>query len=191
MEALKLYMVIIGCTPPGRFTEQHDVFFGIGASMKSLIPAMKAFWPEAKGKIHVDAWREVSNVEGHAITVIPNDGITEANHQHDLSLFFLNLGGYKEGEFEEYHYKMLAVAKDAAAAIKEAKKTTFYKHTGYKGAESHVDDKYGIDVDDIYLLKDILNQSYKQQYRLFISEEKEVNLPEDVLNIGYYKLDKL
>jgi hypothetical protein len=25
-------------------------------------------------------------------------------------LFFINLGGYKENEFEEYHYKMLAVA---------------------------------------------------------------------------------
>jgi len=191
MEMLKLYMVIIGCKPPGRFTEQHDVFFGIGTSMKSLIPAMKAFWPEAKGKIHVDAWREVTNINGHSITVIPNDGITEANHQHDLNLFFLNLGGYKQGEFEEYHYKMLSVARDSAAAIREAKKTAFYKHTGYKGAESHIDDKYGVDIDDVYPVADILDMTYKHQYRLFISEEQEKALPEDVLNIGYYRLDKL
>jgi hypothetical protein len=191
MEILKLYMAIIGCTPPGRFTEQHDVFFGIGTSMKSLVPAMKAFWPEARGKIHVDAWREVSNVDGHAITVVPKAGITEANSQHDLRLFFLNLGGYKQGEFEEYHYKMLSVSKDAAAAIKEAKGTAFYKHMGYKGAASHIDDKYGIDVDDIHLLDDILDIAYRQQYRLFISEEREEGLREDILNIGYYKLDKL
>jgi hypothetical protein len=25
-------------------------------------------------------------------------------------LFFINLGGYKENEFEEYHYKMITVA---------------------------------------------------------------------------------
>ena len=42
---LKLYMVMLGCTPKGRFTEQHDIFFGIGNSLKELIPNMKAFWP--------------------------------------------------------------------------------------------------------------------------------------------------
>lgn len=191
MDALKLFMVIIGCRPQGRFTEQHDVFFGIGTSMKALIPDMKAFWPEAKGKIHVDAWREVSNVNGHAISIIPNDGITESNHSQAYHLFFLNLGGYKPGEFEEYHYKMLAVAPDASLAVMEAKKTAFYKHTGFKGATSHIDDKYGIDVDDIHSVKDILEAGYKEKFHLFISEQMEPELPEDALNIGYFKLDKL
>lgn len=191
MESLKLFMVIIGCTPEGRFTEQHDVFFGIATSIKNLIPDMQAFWPEANGKIHVDAWREVTNVNGHAISVVPNDGITEANHSHALNLFFLNLGGYKANEFEEYHYKMLAVAKDSSIAIQESKKTAFYKHTGFKGAESHIDDKFGIDVDDLHSVKDILNKAYKQKFRLFISEQTESELKEDVLNIGYFPLNKL
>jgi hypothetical protein len=26
-DKLKLYMVMLGCTPEGRFTEQHDIFF--------------------------------------------------------------------------------------------------------------------------------------------------------------------
>ncbi|MFE3848846.1 DUF1543 domain-containing protein [Flavobacterium sp. LB3P45] len=26
---------------------------------------MKNFWPEAKGKIHIDAWREVATVENY------------------------------------------------------------------------------------------------------------------------------
>lgn len=26
---LKLYMIMPGCTPIGRFTEQHDIFFGL------------------------------------------------------------------------------------------------------------------------------------------------------------------
>lgn len=191
MEILKLYMVIIGCRPAGRFTEQHDVFFGIGSSMKHLIADMKAFWPEAKGKIHVDAWREVTNVNGHTITVVPSDGITEANQRHELNLFFLNLGGYKQGEFEEFHYKMLSVAKDVSVAIREAKETAFYKHAGFKGAASHIDDKYGVDVDDIHAVNDILDNAYKHQFRLFITEDKEAGLKEDILNIGYYRLDKL
>src|ERR1700744_5650103 len=191
MESLTLFMAVIGFRPNGRFTEQHDVFFGIAASMKALIPDMKAFWPEAKGNIHVDAWREVSNVNGHAISIIPNDGITESNRSHALNLYFLNLGGYKPGEFEEYHYKMLVVAKESAVAVQESKKTAFYKHAGFKGAASHIDDKFGIDVDDIHVVADILDVAYKQKFRLFITEQTEPGLKEDELNIGYFRLDKL
>ena len=72
---LKLYMVMIGCRPKGRFTEQHDIFFGIGNSLKELIPKMKAFWPEAKGKIHIDAWREVTVVDNCIIEVVPKSEI--------------------------------------------------------------------------------------------------------------------
>jgi hypothetical protein len=31
---------------------------------------MKAFWPEAKGKIHIDAWREITSVDNHSIEII-------------------------------------------------------------------------------------------------------------------------
>jgi hypothetical protein len=191
MEHLYLHMVIIGCTPKGRFTEQHDIFFGIGANMKDLIPQMIRFWPEAEGRIHIDAWRRVTNVNGHAITIVPANGITEANPEDGMKLFFLNLGGYKPGMFEEYHYKMLAVAPDAAGAIQESKQTAFYKHYGFEGATSHIDDKYGIDVDDMHVVKDILDPVYKLHYALSVSAEKENDLPEDELHIGYFKLDKL
>jgi hypothetical protein len=36
-------------------------------------------------------------------------------------LFFINLGGYKENEFEEYHYKMLAVANKLPWQLKNLK----------------------------------------------------------------------
>lgn len=191
MEHLYLYMAIIGCTPQGRFTEQHDVFFGIGSGMKDLIPQMVNSWPEAKGDIHIDAWRKITNVNGHAITIVPANGITETSPENRVKLFFLNLGGYKPGEFEEYHYKMLVAAPDAGEAIKKSKDTAFYKHYGFKGATSHIDDKYGIDVDDMHIVEDILDPVYKQHYALSLSAEKENDLPEDELHIGYFKLDKL
>ena len=191
MTAYKLFMVIIGCTPPGRFTEQHDVFFGIATSMRELVPEMIAFWPEAKGEIHVDAWRAVTNVDGYAISVLPADGITETAREKKNHLFFLNLGGYKEGVFEELHYKMLSVAAEPSAAIQQAKKTAFYKHTGFERAVSHIDDKYGVDVDDIYPVKDIIGPACKQLFSLFVSDEPEADLAPDVLHIGYFKLDKL
>lgn len=186
-DKLKLYMIMLGCTPQGRFTEQHDIFFGIGKSLQELIPQMKAFWPEAKGKIHIDAWREVTIVDNFSIEVVAKKAPLESAQDH---LFFINLGGYKENEFEEYHYKMLTIAENLSIASKNAKTTTFYKHCGFKGATSHIDDKYGIDVDDIYNVADILSQQYKENYSLKITKVNTF-FKEDSQHIGYLKLDKI
>jgi hypothetical protein len=186
-EKLKLFMVMLGCTPKGRLTEQHDIFFGIGNSLKNLIPQMKAFWPEAKGKIHIDAWREVCGVENFSIEIIAKDSALNSSSDN---LFFINLGGYKENEFEEYHYKILTVAESMGLASKKARKSTFYKHCGFKGAPSHIDDKYGIDVDDIYKVSDILPAPIKELYSLKITKS-EIDLKEDELHIGYLKLNKI
>jgi hypothetical protein len=180
----KLYMVILGATPKGRLTEQHDVFFGIAHSLAELVPQMKAFWPEAQGKIHIDSWREVTFIDGYEINVVEKQ-----DRSDDLQLYFINLGGYKENELEEHHYKVLAVADTMAAAVKQSKTTSFYKHCGFKGAESHIDDKFGIDVDDIYIVNDILNDETKKQYALQIRASK--NGREDPLHIGYLKIEKI
>jgi hypothetical protein len=184
---LKLYMVMIGATPQGRLTEQHDIFFGISSSLKELVPKMNAFWPEAKGQIHIDAWREVSVVDEFAITIIDRN---TAKNIVTEKLFFINLGGYKPNEFEEYHYKILAVAESFELATKKAEASTFYKHCGFNEAISHIDDKYGIDVDDIYTVDDILDAEIKEKYSLKISKIKTL-LKEDTLHVGYLKIDKI
>ncbi|MFH6970827.1 DUF1543 domain-containing protein [Flavobacterium petrolei] len=184
---LKLYMIMLGCVPEGRFTEQHDIFFGIGNSLKELIPHINLFWPEAKGKIHIDVWREVSVVDDFAIEIVPKN--TEAQVPPE-QLFFINLGGYKENEFEEYHYKMITVATSLALASKKSKKTAFYKHCGFKEAPSHIDDQYGIDVDDIYNVADMLPVQFKALYSLKITKS-EIQLEQNPLHIGYLKLKKI
>ena len=182
---MKLHMIMIGCKPKGRFTEQHDIFFGIGNSLADLVPQMKAFWPEAKGKIHIDAWREVTLVDNHKIEIVSKvDAVANTSQ-----LFFINLGGYKKNEFEEYHYKILATGISLAEATKKAKATSFYKHCGFKGATSHIDDKFGIDVDDIFNVSDILAPELKEKFALKISENN-LNF-EDELHIGYLKLEKI
>jgi Domain of Unknown Function (DUF1543) len=181
----KLYMIMLGCRPKGRYTEQHDIFFGIGKSLKELIPSMKAFWPEAKGKIHIDAWREVTMVENFKIEVVTRNNSIATDSQ----LFFINLGGYKENEFEEYHYKVLAVGNSMAEASKKAKSNTFFKHFTFKGATSHIDDKYGIDVDDIFNVKEILSSTFTEQFEIKITATEDSE--EDQLHIGYLKLDKI
>lgn len=182
----KLYMLLLGCKPAGRNIEQHDICFGIGSSLNDLVPQIEKFWPEA-GKIHIDCWREVTNVDGYQIK------ITEAiNKKIDSTkkLFFINLGGYKENDFEEYHYKIVQVADNKSDAIQLAKQTAFYEHMRFKGAESHIDDKYGIDVDDIYEIADILPIELKQQFHISI-EQVSNNEEKDELHPGYTKLSGL
>ena len=177
-------MLLIGCSPAGRHTEQHDVFFGIGDTIKDLVPDLIAFWPEAKGKLHLDAWREVTVVNGYAVSVV-----NDPDYQSGTQLFFINLGGYKRGEFEEFHYKMVVAAADKGEAVKAAKQTAFFRHTGFKGANSHIDDKYGVDVDDIYAIRDVLPASVKSTYSLNIQPAPEA--PEDEIHLGYFRLDNI
>jgi hypothetical protein len=186
--SLKLFMTLIGCKIPGRHTEQHDVFFGIGNELKHLVPQVKAFWPEAL-KLHFDAWREVTRVDGHNIRVTEKDQTTIIEPA-SLHLFFLNLGGYKKDEFEEFHYKMIVVAADKGEAIQKAKETAFFRHTGFKGATSHLDDKYGVDVDDLVEIQEILPFEMKERYTLVIQKDSNDEV-EDEIQLGYFKLDKL
>lgn len=181
MADLHLYMILLGCRPKGRFTEQHDIFFGIGRSLAGLVPAIKASWPEAKGAVHIDAWRKITQVADYAITV-SEKADTKSNAQR---LFFINLGGYKPGEFDEFHYKIVVVAANKAEAIQQAKQTAFYRHTGFKGATSHIDDKYGIDVDDAFEIKDILSD---KRFQVTITPHE---AREDPMQLGYLKLEKI
>ncbi len=181
----KLYMILLGCKPPGRHIEQHDIFFGIADTLSELVPQLLQYWPETNGKMHIDGWREINSVANYKISVVPKQ-----EHAKGAKLFFINLGGYKQGEFDEFHYKMIIAANDKAEAIRQAKASAFYKHTGFPGATSHIDDKYGVDVDDFYDIEDILPKSQKDQYSIMVRPSDE-SLEEDVLHLGFFKLSNL
>jgi hypothetical protein len=184
--ALKLFMVLLGSKAPRRNVEQHDYFFGIARSITELVPDMKAFWPEAGASLHIDGWREVTNVDGYAISIVPRSAHQQDTHE---KLFFINLGGYQSNKLSEQHYTVLTVQSDRAIAVQESKKTVFYKTNTLKGANSHVDEKYGIDVDDIYKIEEILSDAMKENYRIHISQSS--GLPDDEIILGYFRLDKL
>lgn len=182
----KLFYVIIGATPVGRNTEQHDVFFGIAEHIVDLIPEMKAFWPETKGKFHLDAYQEVRFVEGFEIKILER---TDVNGS-DQHLYFINLGGYKKDLFEELHEKHLMVGKKMSEIIRRVKKTEFYQTMGFPQAESHIDDKYGVDIDDISKVEDLLSDPTKQKFSLLL-EKVEGEIPANETHIGYYSLKSL
>ncbi|WAC41694.1 DUF1543 domain-containing protein [Pedobacter sp. SL55] len=178
----KLFMILLGCKPQGRHTEQHDIFFAIANEVKELVPAINAFWPEAKGKIHLDAYRIVNHVNGYRVEVIErgNGASTNVNR-----LFFMNLGGYQSNVFEELHYKMLMIAEDKAVAIKNAKESEFFKQY----FSPHIDDKYGVDVDDVFDIEEVLPKEMKTKYQLLFTPTD--SFPEDKIVLGYMPVGKL
>ena len=179
-------MILLGSKPTGRRTEQHDFFFGLADSLANLRPQIIDAWPEAGKTLHLDGWRKVTSVDGYRVEVVPNDGKISTQSGR---LFFINLGGYKPGELVEYHYQMLCVASDKANAIQQSKQTAFFKHTGFKGADSHVDDKYGIDVDDVFAIEDILPGQIKKDFSIRLTKSNAAE--PDMLHLGYFNMDKL
>jgi hypothetical protein len=183
---LKLFMVLLGANPKDRIVEQHDCFFGIAGSLKELVPTIKVSWPEAGNTLHVDGWREVNAVDGYEIKVVLK---TPALVLSSKRLFFINLGGYQTGKLEEQHYTMLTVQDDRIPAIKESMKSVFYKTNHAKGANSHIDEKFGVDVDDVYRIEDVLTNELKEKYHIMIRPG--TGLAEDPIHLGYFKLDKI
>lgn len=182
---MKLFYIILGATPPGRNIEQHDVFFGIAEKIADLIPDMKAFWPEAKGKIHIDCYQEVEMVDGYRIKIVPRTAAQQAPN-----LFFINLGGYAPGQFTEFHEQHLMVGESLGTVVSRVKKTEFYKTMGFTDAVSHIDDKHGVDIDDIFKVNDILPQEMKEHYSILLEPTSETAF-ENKTVIGYLKIDKL
>lgn len=182
---MKLFYIILGATPKGRNIEQHDVFFGIAENLKDLVPVMKEFWPEAKGKIHIDAYQEVRFADGYEISVEPKNIF-----DNEEKLFFVNLGGYREDHFKEFHEQHLMVGKTLGEVVKKAKATEFYNTMGFKGAGSHIDEKFGVDIDDIFSVNEILPEEMKQKYSLKIRKSNEEKQQNHTF-LGYLMLDKI
>ncbi|MFD0763306.1 DUF1543 domain-containing protein [Mucilaginibacter lutimaris] len=188
-DAPKLYMLLLGSKAPGRHIEQHDIFFGIGNSLKELVPDIKAFWRNTGTSLHIDGYREVNAVNGYRVKVVPKGA---DNQPSGNRLFFVNLGGYLSGQLAEQHHIVLTVQSDKGLAIQQSKKTVFFRTnniSGPKGASAHVDDKYGIDVDDIYNIEEMLSPALKDKYYIDITPAED--LAEDEIHLGYFKLDKL
>ena len=154
-------MVQLGGRPKGRLIEQHDIFFGVANHVSELVDDINQHWPEVKNKWHIDSYRAITKIDNFAIKLIESS--EQIKSSADLKLFFINLGGYQQGSFEEFHYKLLIVAPNQADAIKQAKQSEFYKQFTFKDetspfdAASHIDDKFEVDIDDIYNVNDLLS----------------------------------
>lgn len=184
MASVKLYCITLGATVPGRLIEQHDVLFAAAHDISDLIATFQDAWPQG-ASVHVDAYREINVVGHYRVSLSQNPSASTPDSE--LKLFFFNLGGYVQGDMEEYHHKALIVASNLRDAMREVKQTEFYQNRGFKGAESHIDDKLAVDIDDIHVVNDLVaTQGWQLQIEA-LSEPK----PEDAWQVGYLSLSKL
>lgn len=210
---MKLFMLKIGARPQGRLIEQHDVMFVIANSLSETIESVNQHWPAVKNNWHLDAWREVKRVGDYQI-LLSTDSLSKDNALADniltdervdnkldsqgKQLYFVNLGGYLPGQFEEFHYKTLVVAETLGKATAQVKKTAFYQDytfdnvdTAKSGvATSHVDDKHQLDLDDIHCVADLLPNDVALTIQPLTEPEKN-QLPDDALHIGYLSLKQI
>lgn len=192
------------------------MMFGIADNLNELIPQMKSFWYKPvlsevgqalkkalpglditsfsnellatfskRDKVHIDAWMKVQQVNGYNV-VLSNK--SETHNQNDLKLYFVNLGGYKTGEFEEYHKKLFVVANGVSDVKAQILSHPFMKEyspsdlgTAGKG---HIDDQHKIDfeADDIICINEILGNNFK------VILKKADTVIENETKIGYVPL---
>ncbi len=214
-------MVLLGCEMEERNTEQHDITFAVGETIKDIVPTLKNFWKDyvpikltawrisllrtfgfgdidlyerkENPKLHIDVWRTVTRVGKHTVHIEKNTG-SEVNQANDLKLFFINFGGYTLIDFEEFHKKLLIVAKDLTEAHDIAFKNPFYitnRNDEFKKKKAlpHIDDEYIIDgkfkIDNIIDIGERL-----PGFRIMIFEAHN-DVAEDTINPGYLVFSKL
>ena len=192
---LTLYMVQLGGRPKGRLIEQHEIFFGVANQVNELIVDINNHWSEVKNKWHIDSYRAITRVDNYTIRLVESS--QQVENTNDLKLFFINLGGYQQGSFEEFHYKLLIVADSQADAIKKAKQSEFYKQFTFKdkasplNAASHIDDKFEVDIDDIYNVNDLISNIKIIIEPLAKALDEAIDEVEDKEYVGYLSIKNL
>lgn len=111
----KLFMVYLGGAAPGANIELHDIQFVISEHIEQALPELKARWFGEKNGLHMDSYRQVHGADGYRIKLSNQPPENTAK-----KLFFVNVGGYRAGEFSEAHEFDLFVASDAAEAKQKA-----------------------------------------------------------------------
>lgn len=142
---MRLFMIQIGFKLEGMNTG-HDTLFAIAETQEEAFAQVKKARPYAH---HVDTCLEVHSAGSYEVQILADPPSQEEK------LWFVNLGGYREGEFGERHKCLLVVAPTLEAAKAQAKQDPFFKEgLSDPQALTHIDDKYalGDGIDDLLCL---------------------------------------
>lgn len=130
----RLIACVLGGTAPRARVELHDVAFAVGDSLEAVHGQLLDQWFGDPRGLHVDAWCFVDGVAGYRVH------LAERPPGNGLGLYFVNIGGYRRGEFGERHAWGLFGASDKPEAKARAKDALL------QGFESiHKDDLHDVD----------------------------------------------
>lgn len=138
---LKLFAVLLGGRAQGCTMELHDVVFVAGDSLQATYTQLINQWFGISKDLHIDAYIDLSQVDGHAVRLSKDQ--PPANQK---KLFFVNMGGYRQGYFGEMHEITFFVA-ETSAEVKERAK----KELGLSLLQAHCDDN--VLIDDIFTVE--------------------------------------
>ena len=130
----RLIACVLGGTAAGAKTELHDVAFAVGASLEAVHEQLLDGWFGDPRGLHVDAWCFLDAVDGYRVR------LSRKPPDNGMHLYFINIGGYRHGEFAERHAWSFFGAPNKAAAKAQAKRTLLQGHE-----EIHKDDLHEID----------------------------------------------
>ena len=114
---MKLFALYIGGKTANSLIEVHDVRFTIGKRLQDTYPEIRKSWWGTPQSLHLDCWGELTSADGYNITLSPEPC------KSDEKLWFVNLGGYEPGDFNEQHKNIFVVAPTESQAQVRALKT--------------------------------------------------------------------
>jgi len=148
--SLSLFIVVLGGRSLKSNIEIHDVRWVLGESIEDTFPELRKQWLGKTSGLHIDSYKCIKYIDGHEIVISKsNKDNLNSPKTEDLTLWFVNLGGYNPTKMYEEHEFNLIVAKKANDAKKRAKKNW---ETNLKN--KHNDDYSGINhlekIDDLH-----------------------------------------
>jgi len=130
----RLFAVLLGGNAPKSNTELHDVVFVAGDRVEDTYEDLMDLWFGCSPGLHIDSWIDLEVVDGHRVELQPT------RQPGDKTLYFINLGAYRPGEFAELHANTFLVASSEDEAKRRAKEQLLQGLVFV-----HTDDLYEVD----------------------------------------------
>jgi len=127
---MKLFAIYIGGEHERANIELHDMRFVVAASITDTYDELRRQWWGVPKSLHIDCWAELNQVDGYDVVLKPEP------FEGPERLYYVNLGGYAEGEFLEKHKNVFVVAD----SLPKAKARALKSATGWRYL--HRDDLY-------------------------------------------------
>lgn len=135
----RLFVFYVGGSMPGSNVELHDVRFAVGEKIEDCYDSLRAQWWGTPESLHLDCWGALESADGHDISLRPEP--YEAGNR----LYFVNLGGYRAGEFSELHKNVFVVAPNESKAKVNALKTILDWESHHKDYQYEIEHIHALD----------------------------------------------